>query len=267
MLMDIIRINDMSEPIDVTQVDEDRRRRENLRRLEQKIRAEILRKRPPQPQGGIARKYDPCDFELSDVPQTKKDLREAGKVRRKAVGMAIRSLRERLHLSQSGFAEKFSRIVDYYGTVSRWERGALLPQPWKRKKLAAIAREAGCEDLAAIFAGENLDWRIRFAALPEFHELSRTLTLLEICTLNAYGALESEPEAYEAFIGLQRTARSFLNHIAANAANGKAPLLFDSLQREVWMDLINEQQSQTSQVARDSAPQLRQEVDSTPEER
>ena len=68
-------------------------------------------------------------------------------------------------------------------------------------------------------------------------------------------------------MALQRTAGLFLNHMAANAANGKAPLLFDSLQREVWMDLVNEQQSRALQEARASAPQLQQEVDSAAEER
>jgi DNA-binding transcriptional regulator YiaG len=265
-MVSIIRISDMSDMSDATPPDDTQRRREKLLRIGREMWAESLRKCLPASRDSNVPKARPEDIEMADLPQTKNDLRDAGKVRRSAVGRAIGILRSRLNLSQSQLAKKIGSTVDN-GTVSRWERGALLPHPWKRKKLAAIARDAGCEDLAAVFAGENLDWRIRFAASPDFVELSRTLTTLEICTINAFTAKEVEAKAYETFRKLQSTAHGFLNHLLANAKNVDAPLLFDSLQRELWMDLLGAQESSPLPESTDSAVGSPQGAESDPEEK
>src|SRR5260370_36494103 len=71
--------------------------------------------------------------------------------RRKVVGRAVRLLRERLNVSQSGLARMGGRTVDA-GTVSRWERGSLVPQACKLVKLEESARRNGFVDIVETFA-------------------------------------------------------------------------------------------------------------------
>jgi transcriptional regulator with XRE-family HTH domain len=68
------------------------------------------------------------------------------------VQRAVRQLRDRLDISQARLAEMLGKLVESQVsmiTVSRWERGALLPYPKNRQGLAQIAMANGCWDIAA----------------------------------------------------------------------------------------------------------------------
>jgi hypothetical protein len=117
------------------------------------------------------------------------------------------------------------------GTVSRWERGTELPQPWTRKKLAAIAEEnEGCEALVNFFVDQDIAirWRIGFAGA--YPELSRLLTRLEICVLNAHLSSSESRIAHSTMKALEEVAKKYTAHLAGEFDRGELPMLFDFVQ-------------------------------------
>src|SRR5207245_254815 len=79
-------------------------------------------------------------------------------LKQKIVGRTVYLLRRRLHLTQLKLAEEIGWNIDA-GSISRWERGACLPQSAARKRLVDIAQRAGQQSLADVFAEPISNWR------------------------------------------------------------------------------------------------------------
>src|SRR5262245_12887778 len=109
--------------------------------------------------------------------------------RRKILSEAVRTLRERLKLPQSKFAQEID--VDA-GTVSRWERAELAPTGSKRKALANLARKHRMQDLAAAFVDPVGNWR-RYA-YENLPSVMRDITAAEIVFINDH-CLEDDEAA------------------------------------------------------------------------
>jgi hypothetical protein len=128
-----------------------------------------------------------------------------------------------------------------------------MPHPWKRKKLAEIAEREGHIDLAEIFSGDASHWRLAIALNTELSSFSNFMTKLEICALNADVGQNTDEEAHIAMKSLKATVEKFLNFLIERSQSGDAPLLYDSLQRNVWADLINGRDHAVAPIRRESA--------------
>jgi len=169
--------------------------------------------------------------------------------RRKVVGRAVRLLRERLNVSQSGLARMVGKTVDA-GTVSRWERGSLFPQPWKLGKLEEIARKNGFDDIVETFATPLETWKAGMALThPELVDL---ITLLEIAVLNADILGSDSQEDHAAFEGLRAAAKAVEERIVAHDRDGEPPFLFDDYQRRL-MDELREKHQPERRMPRGKA--------------
>ena len=102
------------------------------------------------------------------------------------VPRAVRQLRKRLGVSQDRLAELVGPQVSMI-TVSRWERGALMPYPKNRQRLWEIAMEHGWWDIAAEF---NVDGDLSFDDWLSVFETNlpqeyRHWMVLGMCALNS----------------------------------------------------------------------------------
>ncbi|MFB3826473.1 MAG: helix-turn-helix domain-containing protein [Bryobacteraceae bacterium] len=99
--------------------------------------------------------------------------------KRQTVARAVRMLRNRLGYSQPKLARSVGEDLDA-GSVSRWERGLLAPQPANREALARLAERHGWNDLAAVFKEPLKEWKTIVFGPAE----RRLLGLFEIILLN-----------------------------------------------------------------------------------
>jgi transcriptional regulator with XRE-family HTH domain len=170
-------------------------------------------------------------------------------LRRKIVGNAVRQLREHLKISRNSLArlidEKTGKNTTDASAVARWERGRVLPQPWKRGRLAEIAEANGRKDLADCFRDPVENWRttmIRSNDDFRAKNLDRLLTLMEIVAINmnslegsgdpGFGAFEVE------FIALREIADSICRRMFKKFSPNHPPILLDDHQRSLWSGLV-----------------------------
>jgi transcriptional regulator with XRE-family HTH domain len=104
---------------------------------------------------------------------------EQKQTKRRTVGRAVKMLRNRLGWSQPKLARAIGDDLDS-GSVSRWERGLLAPQPANREALARMAERHGWNDLVAAFSEPLSEWKAVIFDPPERH----LLALFEIILLN-----------------------------------------------------------------------------------
>jgi ribosome-binding protein aMBF1 (putative translation factor) len=166
--------------------------------------------------------------------------------RRKVVGRTIRELRGALGvdkpISQHELAARIHKDVEG-SSVSRWERGVIMPHALTRRKLARLAETCGRSDLANAFLRPG-DWRAAFRQnLPLEAEF---LTLLEVCALNGE-ALESEENwgIATAMDDLRLKAYELLDLLLAAESSGENILLADDAHRLVWSSHRDAYKNQT----------------------
>ncbi len=161
---------------------------------------------------------------------------------------AVKRLRNRLgNISQERLAALVGDGVSAI-TVSRWERGALLPYPRNRMKLAEMAMVNGWWDIAA-----RLDVQVPFAEwaavlktnLPEAY---RDWLTLGMCALNGPYFDPEDPENATAdqleiackFRSLQRLGRDLLEHLVELHRSGKETIAPppDERYANFWWELV-----------------------------
>jgi len=186
-------------------------------------------------------------------------------LRRKIVGQAVRQLRE--HMGAASGTAAISRnwlanIIDQptgkhttdAGGVARWERAKILPQAWKRKRLAEIAEENGRKDLASAFGDPIENWRTSLQSSDDRKQkdLARYITLLEIVAINMHflevsdlpGESGSGPtyrggfEIY--FETLLAAARELSRLMVSKFGPDHPPILLDDYQRQHWNAIVGD---------------------------
>src|SRR5690348_13132703 len=88
-------------------------------------------------------------------------MRNSSAYERQIVMKAVRQLRERLGEKAPISQERLARAIGDQVTactVSRWERGRLVPGAKNRLRLSEIATEAGHVDLAGALSDPLHDW-------------------------------------------------------------------------------------------------------------
>jgi hypothetical protein len=136
-------------------------------------------------------------------------------------------------LPQSRFARKLD--VDA-GTVSRWERGDLYPQPAQRSALISFARKARRNDLADAFRNPTANWRWAIQSNPM---LANTLFLLELAALNR-SALAREGEEDTYMEALYEIAAIVRDRLVERYKAGGHIVLMDDIQRYRWYSMLRE---------------------------
>jgi transcriptional regulator with XRE-family HTH domain len=170
-------------------------------------------------------------------------------LRRKIVGQAVRQLREHLKITRNSLArqidEQTGRSTTDAGAVARWENGKILPQPWKRDRLAEIAAANGRKDLADCFSDPMENWRttmIRSSDDFRAKNLDRLLTLLEIITINMSTLEASGDTGFGQFETHFMALRYFGDELAQlmlkKFTPDHPPTLLDDHQRALWNALV-----------------------------
>lgn len=99
----------------------------------------------------IARHAREDDSQTPSEREWRRMIREGRVVLMPPISVNVRSIREKLHLSQSQFAARFGFTA---GAVRQWEQGRRQPQGPARVLLTIIAREPGAVSRALKFAAE-----------------------------------------------------------------------------------------------------------------
>jgi hypothetical protein len=159
-------------------------------------------------------------------------------LRRKLVGAAVRRLREHLSIGQTELGRMIDggadrRSVTDPGSVSRWERGEVLPHEWKRNELVRIAREHSRNDLADAISDPVRNWRA--GLLTQNRYMFNLITLLEICALNQ----EALGDSFYA-PALSEMAAVVRDQLMKVFTPQKPPVLLDDYQRDFWNTMTEE---------------------------
>lgn len=161
---------------------------------------------------------------------------------------AVRQLRTRLGISQALLAEMVGSAVSMM-TVSRWERGELLPYPKNRRKLAEIALSHDWWDIAAALHSElSFDQWLSVVEenLPEEYRL---WMILSMCALyrSAFQPDDPDDPSHEEIEfakkeqDLSRTARELLDRLVKLHEAGKQMILAPPLShfRRFWWGILS----------------------------
>ena len=160
--------------------------------------------------------------------------------RRKLVGKAVRLLRQRLGVSQERLADMIGTEVTG-ATVSRWERGTLMPHPNKRKKLGRIAAKNGMKHIEGAFTPEVGIEDFLAALAVNFPEPYEQILLLDLLVLNAFVVLdcEEEGEYHNRFVALMTEAGELFDRLVELSSVGEEIFVPPSIHhQQFWLDSI-----------------------------
>lgn len=146
----------------------------------------------------------------------------------------MKALRNRLGWSQGRLARAIDDDLDT-GTVSRWERGLLTPQPKKREALARFAKRHGWSDIAAAFLQPFNEWK---TVILEPVERQR-LALFEIVLLNhEYAPDDGSIIPGEQFDAIMDALNAAVSTLKRARAAGNDPTIIGEEQAAAWLQVI-----------------------------
>lgn len=154
--------------------------------------------------------------------------------KRQTTSRAVKTLRNRLGWSQPKLARAVSEDLDG-GSISRWERGILGPQPANRRALEQLAEKHGYHDLAAAFGDPLAEWKTIVFSAADRH----LLALFEIILLNREEAHDDGSvipgkqfqEVMDAVLAAVKTLKR------AHAAGKRIDMVGDE-QAAAWLEVI-----------------------------
>jgi transcriptional regulator with XRE-family HTH domain len=149
------------------------------------------------------------------------------------IGKAIMFLRQNaLGVSQAGLGELMGVNP---GTVSRWERGLLLPHTGVIHKFHALACKYNQNALAAVFSEPIANWR-ELCAAENLFDL-RLVMLLEILLLNEPFDPDEPGGSPEYCLAFQTMKEAIYAAYAALRANNGDVMLATPAHAELWEGL------------------------------
>jgi transcriptional regulator with XRE-family HTH domain len=160
-------------------------------------------------------------------------------------------LRQRLGISQERLADMIGTEVTG-STVCRWEKGALMPYPAKRDKLARIANKNGMEHIAALFTTPwPLEEWLAIGAInaPESYP---HILMLDILAANAFQFnCPDEGENYNKWTDLLTAAEGLFNRLVQLQAAGEEIFIPPSVHhRRFWVQRTEDRDAEKTEGSR-----------------
>ncbi|MCC6363176.1 MAG: helix-turn-helix transcriptional regulator [Bryobacterales bacterium] len=175
------------------------------------------------------------------------------------VPRAVRQLRDRLgKISQARLAEMIGSDVSVI-TISRWERGELMPYPKNRQRLADIALSHQWVDIAAALVDVPFEeWMEVFQAnLPLRY---RDWIVLTMCSADGDlfspedpdSPTDAELEVVRKYEEMMQAANELLNHLADLRNAGTSFIVPPPNEhfRALWFDRLEERRKHHGQEAK-----------------